>query len=229
MPHRNDDSQVLDVIADVDLKDLFLGELGLQHGFGFLEEEVVQDVVQEGVGTELAQDAFGDQLGILVGAGQYQDAVDVGGEEIGREVAPVDEVGVGEVRRAGIEVHVEGLLREGLEDARECGRCDAADDLAAEVLEDVKVVQEAVGDGVDGAGNLAAHALPGFVEIVAFEVLVGAEVKEEGTGLVVGFVHDLFGRPLLVCNAELVQCRADSPDERLFVQVLFPVLARGVY
>jgi len=120
---------VLNVIADIDLKDLLFGELGFQQGFGFLQEDIVQVVVQDGVGTELPQDGFGHQLGVFVGAGQYQDAVDVDRKKDLRHPAPVDEVGVGEVRRPGIEVDVGSLDGKGFKDTFQCGWRDGLDNL----------------------------------------------------------------------------------------------------
>ena len=97
------------------------------------------------------------------------------------------------------------------------------------LFEDVKMVQKAVGDGVNGTGDLAAHALAGFVEVVGPEVQLGIEVQQKGAGLIVGFVHDVLGSPFLGGGSHLVQRDGNCQNEVFFIQVLFPLLPGGVY
>lgn len=68
-------------------------------------------------------------------------------------------------------------------------------------------------DGINGTGDLAAHALEGFVEVVGPKVQLGIEVQEKGADLIVGFVHDVLGCSFPGGGSHLVQTDGNSPDE----------------
>lgn len=75
------------------------------------------------------------------------------------------------------------------------------------------MVQKAVCDGINGAGDLAAHALAGFVEVVGFEAQLRVKVRQEGARLIVGFVHNILGCPFPGGGSHLVQRDGNCPDE----------------
>lgn len=78
-----------------------------------------------------------------------------------------------------MEVDVGSLDGQGLEDSFQGGWRDGLDNLPAEPFEYVKMVQKAVCDGINGAGDLAAHALAGFVKVVGFEAQLRVKVRQE--------------------------------------------------